>query len=81
MLTYDSILPYVLSRLSWNRAEGNILRHRVEVPPLRSPVGPQDQTRAEAVPGVQESVLESPSGQAPERAPEPVGRENGGCHR
>jgi hypothetical protein len=39
MLTVDSILPYVLSSPLPGRAQGDILRLRVEVSPMWSPVG------------------------------------------
>lgn len=65
MLIVDSILPYVLSLRPLYRATDFILGFGVEVPEVWAQMGPEDRARAETVPRVQESLLESAETETP----------------
>ncbi len=58
MLAYNSILLYVRSLPYRKRASNQVFYLGMEVPQVRPQVGPENREGAEAVPRVQEPVLE-----------------------
>jgi hypothetical protein len=67
MLTQDGIQAYLLCYPNRERAPSEVPRFRLGMHPVRSHVGAEDRPGAEALPGVQESILESASKAAGER--------------